>query len=127
VLQASGGSVLGASYLGGTGIAPLGLFTTTSQTLSVTGLSGARGLSTDGYGNLYVLETLNGNVDKIAAGTNTVTTLTTIAGTGSGGTAVDGAGNLYVGATGLQPSTSWSGKTARDHRGHRHLRQRRQP
>jgi sugar lactone lactonase YvrE len=102
VLQTSGGSVLGASYLGGTGIAPLGLFTTTSQTLSVTGLSGARGLSTDGYGNLYVLETGNGNVDKIAAGTNTVTILTNIAGTGSGGTAVDGAGNLYVGATGAQ-------------------------
>jgi sugar lactone lactonase YvrE len=102
VLQTGGGTVLGTSYLGGTGIAPLGLFTTTSKTLSVSGLSGARGLSADGYGNLYVLETGNGKVDEIAAGTNTVTTLTTIAGTGSGGTAVDGAGNLYVGATGAQ-------------------------
>ena len=102
VLETSGGAVLGTSYLGGTGIAPLGLFTTTSQTLSVTGLSGARGLSADGYGNLYVLETGNAKVDEIAAGTNNVTTLTTIAGTGSGGTAVDGAGNLYVGATGAQ-------------------------
>jgi DNA-binding beta-propeller fold protein YncE len=100
VLQTSGGSVLGTSYLGGTGTAPLGLFTTTSQTLSVSGLSTARGLSADGYGNLYVLETGNGNVDEIAAGTNTVTTLTNIVNTGSGGTAVDGAGNLYVGATG---------------------------
>ncbi len=96
VLETGGGSVLGTSYLGGTGIAPLGLFTTTSQTLNVTGLSGARGLSADGYGNLYVLETGNGNVDKIAAGTNTITTLTTL-GTGTGATAVDGAGNLYVG------------------------------
>ena len=102
VLETSGGAVLGTSYLGGNGIAPLGLFTTTSQTLSVSGLSGARGLSADGYGNLYVLETGNAKVDEIAAGTNNVTTLTTIAGTGSGGTAVDGAGNLYVGATGAQ-------------------------
>jgi sugar lactone lactonase YvrE len=100
VLQTSGGSVLGTSYLGGTGIAPLGLFTTTSQTLSVTGLSGARGLSADGYGNLYVLETGNGKVDEIAAGTSTVTKLTTL-GTGTGGTAVDGAGNLYVGISGV--------------------------
>jgi DNA-binding beta-propeller fold protein YncE len=102
VLQTGGGAVLGTSYLGGTGIAPLGLFTTTSQTLSVSGLSTARGLSADGYGNLYVLETGNGKVDEITAGTNTVTTLTTIAGTGSGGTAVDGAGNLYMGAMGAQ-------------------------
>ena len=96
VLQTSGSAVLGTSYLGGTGIAPLGLFTTTSQTLSVTGLNGARGLSADGYGNLYVLETGNGKVDEIAAGTSTANTLTTL-GTGTGATAVDGAGNLYVG------------------------------
>jgi sugar lactone lactonase YvrE len=99
VLETSGGAVLGESYLGGTGTGPLGLFTTTSQTLSISGLSLARGLSTDGYGNLYIAEQGTGAVDEFAAGTTTKTTLGTIS-AGSAGTAVDGAGNVYAGSNG---------------------------
>jgi hypothetical protein len=100
VLKDGSGNVLGTTYLSGTGNGALGLFTSAQQTLSVSGLSTPRGLSADGSGNIYLLETNNGNVDKIPAGSSTRVVLQTLPNTGIGGTAVDGAGNLFVNSTG---------------------------
>jgi hypothetical protein len=94
------------------GNGPLGLFTSTQQTLSVGGLSTPRGLSTDGFGNVYVLETTNGNVDKIAPGTSATSVLQTLPSTGSGGTAIDGAGNLFVNSTNDQTIYEFVGGNA---------------
>jgi len=100
VLKSVSGSVLGTSYLGGTGIGPLGLFTTATQTLGISGLNGLRGISLDGYGNLYGFETTTGAVDKFSAGTSAKTQLASLRASAAGGaTAVDGAGNLFVSDT----------------------------
>jgi sugar lactone lactonase YvrE len=103
VVLDNNGSPLGTSYLGGTGTAPLGLFTSTQQTLNLGGFSIPRGLSTDGFGNVYVLDTGTNNVDVIPVGTNAATVIATLPNTGSSGaTAVDGAGNLFVNGGGDQ-------------------------
>lgn len=97
VLKSTSGSVLGTSYLGGVGIGPLGLFTTATQTLSISGLNSVRGISLDGYGNLYGFDTAPGVVAKFAAGSTSETVLAYLPGSSAGGaTAVDGAGNLFV-------------------------------
>ncbi len=97
LLTDGSGNVLGTSLLSGIGAGPKGLFDTTPQTVSISDLSVPRGLSTDGYGNLYVFETTSGSIDEFPAGTSTKVQLATVpVGDNSGATAVDGAGNLYV-------------------------------
>lgn len=97
VLKDTSGNVLGTSYLGGVGTGPLGLFTTATQTLSISGLNEVRGLSLDGFGNLYGFDTSAGVVAKFAAGSTAETVLAYLPASGAGGaTAVDGAGNLFV-------------------------------
>jgi sugar lactone lactonase YvrE len=99
VLKTSTGGVLGTSYISGIGTAPLALFTTATQTLSFTGLNTPRGLSSDGFGNLYEMDTTSGNVYEFAAGTGTRSTVASGYPTGGGGgTTVDGAGNVYFSA-----------------------------
>lgn len=89
------GNPLGTAFVTGTGIGPLGLFSSTQQTLSITGLNVPRGLSVDGFGNVYALDAGTGHIIKIAAGATTYSVVATIPGGSSGATIVDGAGNLY--------------------------------
>jgi sugar lactone lactonase YvrE len=97
LLTDGSGNVLGTSYLSGIGVGPQGLFDTTPQTVSISGLNMVRGLSLDGYGNLYAFETTSGSIDEFPAGTSTTVQLASITvEDNSGATAVDGAGNLYV-------------------------------
>jgi sugar lactone lactonase YvrE len=100
VLKDASGNVLGTSYLGGTGTGPLGLFTTATHTLGIGGLNVVRGISLDGYGNIYGFQTGTGEVDKFAAGSPSKTQLAILASSNSGGaTAVDGAGNVFLSHT----------------------------
>jgi len=97
VLTDGSGNVLGTTYLSGIGTGPRGLFDTTPQSLSISGLDTVRGLSVDGNGNLYALEQ-SGAIDEFPAGSSTRVQLASIPVTG-GATAVDGAGNLWIATT----------------------------
>jgi hypothetical protein len=98
VIKDATGAVLGTSYLQGTGTGPVGIFTPATPSLIIESLQGVRGLSTDGAGNLYALETTTGQIDKFAAGSANQTVLGKLGITNGGATAIDGAGNLYVSA-----------------------------
>ena len=105
VLETSANTVAATAYVSGIGVGPLGLFTSSTQTSSITtftdgqAVNTPRGLSTDGFGNIYFYDTGSGRVGKIVPGGTQATYLGTITGGDSGGTVVDGAGNLYVGST----------------------------
>jgi sugar lactone lactonase YvrE len=99
----SSGNVLATKLIYGIGEGPQGLFDTTPQTLSISGLNVVRGLSLDGNRNLYAFETGSGSIDEFPAGTSNKVQLASVpVADNSGATAVDGAGNLYV----IQKSSS---------------------
>jgi hypothetical protein len=75
------GNVLATNYLSGIGTGPQGLFDTAPQNISISGFTEARGLSTDGSGNLYGLEAYSGSTDAVymfPAGTSNVVQLATL-------------------------------------------------
>ncbi|HEV2279211.1 MAG TPA: choice-of-anchor D domain-containing protein [Acidobacteriaceae bacterium] len=98
VLTDSSGNVLGTTYLSGIGTGPRGLFDTTPQTLSITGLQSERGISVDGSGNIYAVETRNNGaaLEEFPAGTSTKIQIAGSPVVFTGGTAVDGAGNVWM-------------------------------
>jgi len=100
VLKDSGGTVLGTSYLGGLAQAPLGLFTSLNPTWSVAGFNGPSGISTDGFGNVYIADAFNNELKTIPYSGGSATALASVGfdsgSSTAGATAVDGAGNLYV-------------------------------
>ena len=93
-LYSSGNSLLSRVLLSGTGVAPLGVYSTAAITSVATGLSTPRGLTVDSAGNAYVNENGGTTLDKFTPG-GTEVQYTVPA--GSTGTAVDGAGNIFYG------------------------------
>jgi sugar lactone lactonase YvrE len=65
-------------------------------TLPLTGLINPSGVAVDSAGNLYVADTVNHRVLKLAAGSSTQTVLPLTGLINPSGVAVDSAGNLYV-------------------------------
>ena len=99
VLKNSSGVVLGSSYLGGVGDAPLGLFSSPTATWSVSDpnlVNLPRGISVDGNGNVYFANT-NGaqGLNEIPSGGGSVIQVIATS-VGTGATAVDGEGNVYL-------------------------------
>ena len=76
--------------------------------LPFTGLSGPLGVAVDTAGNLYVADTFNNRVLKLAAGSSTPTVLPFTGLSAPRAVAVDTAGNLYV----TDPCTQSGGETA---------------
>ncbi|HEX9175994.1 MAG TPA: hypothetical protein VF874_07835 [Mycobacterium sp.] len=85
-------AVLG-NHRGPTSNAPTG---PTQTVLPFTGLDGPWGVAVDTAGNVYVADTGNSRVVKLAAGSTTQTVLPFTALSLPGGVAVDNAGSVYV-------------------------------
>jgi sugar lactone lactonase YvrE len=91
--------LMGTSYLGGTGIGPLALFTNGVQSSTVSGLGFATAVAVDEAGDVFYGDQTAETISEIAAGSSTPTVIV------SGinivtGLVVDGAGNLFYGAYG---------------------------
>jgi sugar lactone lactonase YvrE len=98
VLADSGGQALATAYISGNGDGPLVAFDSNWQQSSGFGSNlNPGGVAIDGAGNVYVSDTTNNLVVKVAGGIQS-----TVASNLNGpqGLAVDGAGNLYIAGTG---------------------------
>jgi sugar lactone lactonase YvrE len=103
----SSGNVQSTAYLYGIGTAPVAAFSSgTTNLLSVSGLgstplNGPRGPVFDAAGNLFVADSLNNRIVKVApGGAATVINTPSITLSAPTGVAIDGAGNLYIADSG---------------------------
>jgi len=101
------GNVQSTAYLYGIGTAPVAAFSSgTTSLLRVSGLgstplNGARGPVFDAAGNLFVADSLNDRVVKVApGGAATVIDTPSITLSAPAGVGIDGAGNLYIADSG---------------------------
>ena len=93
-LRDGGGEVMAIGYVYGTGIAPLATFSFANPSTVGSGFKNLTGLVLDGFGDLFVADDGNNEVNEIASGsTETVSTKA-----GPYAVAMDGGGNLFVAA-----------------------------
>ncbi len=103
ILQTSGGTVVGTSYLQGVGSGPqIEFLPGTESTVPNSGSEYPFGVAVDASGNVYVADTGNNRVLKetLAGNSYTETTVATSTLSFPSAVAVDGAGSLYIADTG---------------------------
>lgn len=97
----------GTAPVSGLGVGPLAVFPQNAQATNIaTGLTAARGITVDSFGNLYLSNTSSKKVLKYPVGSTTATTLADLSSTSgityTSGTTLDGSGHLFFGTnTGL--------------------------
>ncbi|WP_158615358.1 MBG domain-containing protein [Acidipila sp. EB88] len=102
-LMGADGSPIATSLLHGTGTGPLVNFLSNATATVTSGIQQPGSVALDGAGNLFVTDTVNNIVKKVAAGSGVVSTVATgfsfSQGTTVAGIAVDGSGNIFVADT----------------------------